>query len=70
MTGEGAVVCPFCGTTFVAADSWCPHLLGPQADLTLDDYHDFISGEYAAKTMEDADGEPWYFMVRDNQEKD
>lgn len=58
------VRCPFCDTEFATPDAWCPHYLGVQADLTLDDYHDFISGEYPAETVEDEEGNAVYFMKR------
>lgn len=57
--------CPFCDTQFQEPDDWCPHWLGAQADLTLDDYKDFISGEFPAQTVADEDGTLYYFMVRD-----
>jgi hypothetical protein len=58
------VTCPFCQTEFNSPDAWCPHFIGTQADLTLDDYKDFISGEFPAQTVADEDELPFYFMVR------
>lgn len=58
------VSCPFCETVFDNPDSWCPHFLGTQADLTLDDYKDFISGDFPADTVTDEDDNPFYFMCR------
>lgn len=59
------IACPFCQTAFQSPDDWCPHFIGLQGDLTLDDYKDFISGEYPAETVGDDDGNAWYFMNRD-----
>lgn len=58
------IVCPFCKTPFDSADAWCPHFIGLQHDLTLDDYKDFISGEYPAETLADSDGNTYYFLKR------
>lgn len=58
------VACPFCGAEFATPDDWCPHFIGTQADLTLDDYKDFISGEFPAETVADEEGQPFYFMKR------
>ena len=60
-----AVTCPFCGTAFTQPDDWCPHLLGSHADLTLDDNKDFLSGEFPAEIVADEDGNPFYFMKRE-----
>jgi hypothetical protein len=60
----GAVTCPFCGTVFARHDDWCPHLLGSQADLTLDDHKDFLSGEFPAEEVADEEGTPYYFLDR------
>lgn len=60
-----AVVCPFCKITFDNEDAWCPHFIGTQPDLTLDDYKDFISGEWPAQVVADDDDDtPFYFLQR------
>lgn len=64
------VRCPFCETPFDSPDAWCPHFIGTQADLTLDDYHDFISGEYPAESVADEEGELYYFMMRNPEEEE
>ena len=58
------VTCPFCATVFDTPEAWCPHFIGTQDDLTLDDYKDFISGEFPAETVADDEGTPHYFMQR------
>ncbi len=62
------VVCPFCGTAFDAPDAWCPHFIGTQADLTLDDHKDFLSGEFPAETAADEEGTPYYFLNRNPED--
>jgi len=59
-----SVECPFCHTVFDSPEAWCPHFIGTQSDLTLDDYKDFISGEYPAETITDEDEIPFYFLER------
>lgn len=59
-----SVHCPFCQVAFDTADAWCPHFIGTQADLTLDDYKDFISGEWPAEVASDEDETPFYFLQR------
>jgi hypothetical protein len=61
------IVCPFCSAVFASPEDWCPHFLGTQSDLTLDDYKDFISGRYQAETVADEEGIPYYFMVRETE---
>jgi hypothetical protein len=62
------VTCPFCDITFDTPEAWCPHFLGTQDDLTLDDYKDFISGEWPAETVPDEEGTPYYFMQREQSD--
>ena len=62
------VKCPFCDVAFDNPDAWCPHFIGTQADLTLDDYKDFISGEWPAEVVADEDDEPFYFLKRTEEE--
>lgn len=64
-----AVECPFCKTVFDNPDAWCPHFIGTQADLTLDDYKDFISGEWPAEMVSDEDDVPFYFLKRTEDEE-
>lgn len=59
-----SVQCPFCQTAFDNPDAWCPHFIGTQHDLTLDDYKDFISGEWPGEVVTDEDDVPFYFMKR------
>lgn len=58
------VECPFCGQPFEQPGDWCPHFIGLQADLTLDDYKDFLSGEFPAETADDGQGNVFYFLNR------
>ena len=58
------VKCPFCDAAFGSVEDWCPHFIGFQADLTLDDYKDFISGQYPAETADDGEGSLYYFLDR------
>lgn len=64
MTESAVVACPFCGVEFREPGDWCPHYIGLQEDLTLDDYKDFISGEYPAETVPDEEGNAHYFLKR------
>jgi hypothetical protein len=60
-----SILCPFCSIDFSAPDAWCPHFLGTHDDMTLDDYKDFISGEWPAETIADENDLPYYFMKRE-----
>jgi hypothetical protein len=64
------VHCPFCHTAFDAPDSWCPHFIGTHDDLTLDDYKDFISGDFPAQTVTDENDLLFYFMERNVDDSD
>ena len=58
------VACPFCNTLFDNPEAWCQHFIGTQADLTLDDYKDFISGDWPAEVVTDEEDVPFYFLQR------
>lgn len=64
------VKCPFCDVAFDNPDAWCPHFIGTQADLTLDDYKDFISEEWPAEVVTDEDELPFYFLKRTDDTED
>lgn len=59
-----SVECPFCQVLFDNPEAWCPHFIGTQSDLTLDDYKDFISGEWPSEVVADEDETPFYFLQR------